>query len=216
MKLLIQFPTRERPQRFKKYLLRYLAYMEDHQNFHIQVSCDVTDSRMNRSWMREFINTQPNTSIIFNNNQNKIQAINRNIPTTGWDVLLLASDDMWPVVRGYDTIIRQAMDDYFPDTDGVLHFNDGIHGPELNTLSIIGKKYYDRFGYVYNPEYKSICCDREFHVISGQLGRRKYFDDIIIRHLRKEVTKDKVHRKNRQFNEEDYKTLHKNLEKLNV
>jgi len=88
---------------------------------------------------------------------------------------------------------------YFPDTDGVLHFNDGIHGNMLNTLAILGKKYYDRFGYIYHPKYKSVYADNEFDLISRRLGKCRYFDQMIISHKRKEIKKDRLHKINHRY-----------------
>jgi hypothetical protein len=74
------------------------------------------------------------------------------------------------------------MEKYYPDTDGVLWFNDGLQGPRLNTLSILGRKYYDRFGYIYHPAYKSLYCDNEFTEISVSLNKVIYCKDVIIEH----------------------------------
>jgi hypothetical protein len=74
------------------------------------------------------------------------------------------------------------MTEHYPDTDGVLWFNDGYQGNRLNTLCILGKKYYDRFNYIYHPDYISVWCDNEFMDVANLLGKQIYFDDIIIRH----------------------------------
>lgn len=203
MKLFIQFPTRSRPNRFTQYLLRYVEYLEDKSNFHIQVSCDTDDKTMNDPYMIHFIKCLRNVSIVFNDNRSKIEAINTGIPRQGWDVLLLASDDMWPVTKGYDNVIRKEMKKNFPDTDGVLHFNDGIHGKKLNTLAILGNKYYNRFNYVYHPKYKSLYADNEFHEISKQLNKQSYSDTMIIQHLRKEVKRDNLHKINHYYAQRD-------------
>ena len=89
---------------------------------------------------------------------------------------------MIPVVKGYDTIIKNNMSKLYPDTDGVLWFNDGYQGNKLNTLCILGKKYYDRFGYIYNPEYISVWSDNEFMDVGNILGKQTYFDEVIIQH----------------------------------
>ena len=52
----------------------------------------------------------------------------------------------------------------------------------LNTISILGKKYFDRFGYIYHPDYKSFYADNEFHDVSKLLGKHIYWDQVIIRH----------------------------------
>ena len=59
---------------------------------------------------------------------------------------------MVPLVNGYDTVIKEKMTLHYADTDGVLWFNDGHQEKKLNTLCILGKKYYDRFGYIYHPD----------------------------------------------------------------
>jgi hypothetical protein len=50
---------------------------------------------------------------------------------------------------------------YFPDTKGILWFNDGFQGEKLNTLCVYGRKMYESFGYIYEPSYKSLFCDTE-------------------------------------------------------
>jgi hypothetical protein len=89
---------------------------------------------------------------------------------------------MIPEFSGYDSALRDNMEHYFPDTDGVLWFNDGFQKHNLNTLCILGRKYYQRFGYIYHPAYKSLWCDNEFTVVASLLKKQLYFDKVIIRH----------------------------------
>lgn len=216
MRLLIQFPTRARPERFKKYLLQYVEYLGDRTNYHIHISCDTNDSTMYSDSILQFINGLANTTISYADNTNKIQAINAGISKTDWDILLLASDDMWPVIPGYDNIIRECFSEYFPDMDGVLHFNDGIQGNKLNTLAILGNKYYNRFGYIYNPAYKSFYADNEFDDTSRLLGKYKYMDKVIIRHMRKEVQQDAIHKLNHKYIKQDKGVYNKWRAKQNI
>ena len=74
------------------------------------------------------------------------------------------------------------MEEFYPNTDGVLWFNDGFQKDKLNTLCILGKKYYERFNYIYYPEYKSTWCDNEFMSVANILGKQTYFDEVIIKH----------------------------------
>ena len=66
--------------------------------------------------------------------------------------------------------------------DGVLWYSDGHQKDVLNTLCILGKKYYERFNYIYYPEYKSWYSDNEFTKVSKILNKVKYFDRVIIEH----------------------------------
>jgi hypothetical protein len=104
-----------------------------------------------------------------------------------FDIVLLASDDMIPQVQGYDSIIRINMKKYYPNTDGILWFFDGYRR-DLNTLCILGKKYYDRFNYIYNPEYKSFWCDNEFMLVGNKLGKQKFIDLCIIKNIHPDIT----------------------------
>ena len=121
------------------------------------------------------LSNMKNVTVVFGDSKTKIEACNADIKDVDFDIVLLASDDMVPQVRGYDTIIKEAMEDYFPNTDGVLWFNDGYQSRAMNTLCILGKKYYDRFGYIYHPDYISLWCDNEFTVVANMLGRQKVF-----------------------------------------
>jgi hypothetical protein len=181
MKLVIKFPTRNRPLKFIKTLDKYIRFMDDKTNVVI-VTCDLNDTSMNNNDIREFILQYDNVKVFYGDNKTKIEAVNADLTNVEFDIVLLASDDMIPVVKGFDTIIKSKMQEFYPDTDGILWFNDGFSGCKLNTLSIIGKKYYDRFGYIYYPEYKSVYCDNEFMEVGNLLKKQIYFSDVIIKH----------------------------------
>lgn len=189
MKLLIKFPTRARPDKFFNVLDLYYFYIRE-KDFEFIISCDNDDELMNNLSVKQKLDSYPNLKYYFDNNTSKVEAINNNLKNADFDILLLASDDMIPVTPGYDKIIKEKMQQYFPDTDGVLWFNDGFQGQNLNTLCILGKKYFDRFNYIYFPEYKSLYCDTEFTLVSQKLNRVKYFNDVIIRHDQYSIVKE--------------------------
>lgn len=124
--------------------------------------------------------------IFFSHNTSKIQACNANMSEIDWewDIVVLVSDDMIPQVKGWDDVIRNHMLAKFPDTDGILWFNDGFQGDSLNTLCVFGRKMYESFGYIYNPEYKSLFCDTELtDLCKGKLAKKcVYVPYCIIRH----------------------------------
>jgi hypothetical protein len=160
--------------------------MDEKDNFEIVVSVDNDDPVMNNPEMISFLNEIPNLKYYFSDNKSKIEAINADIPDSDWDILVLISDDMIPEVKGFDNIIRQKMEEHYPDTDGVLWFFDGWR-KDLNTLCILGRKYYDRFGYIYHPSYESFWSDAEFTDVANLLNKQTYFDQVIIRHLHPDI-----------------------------
>lgn len=206
-KILIQFPTRERPDTFFEILEYYINLMSDKENYIINVNCDIDDESMNNETIINKINEIKNCRIKFSNNKSKIEAVNSNIDSSeDWDIILLASDDMKPEIYGYDDIIRKNFNLNYKDLDGVLWFNDGYQKNALNTLCILGKKYYNRFGYIYHPSYKSLWCDNEFTIVANKLNKQKYFDQIIIRHVKPGIVDkpyDNLYIKNQEFNNAD-------------
>lgn len=183
MKLMIQFPTRSRPEMFLESFKLYIDNLSGKNDVFFNISCDTDDESMNNESIQSRIRSLYNNVYIeFNNNKNKIEAVNAGMENKECDVILNASDDMNPQIKEFDEDIRKGFEDNFPDYDGVLHFNDGYQGYNLNTLCILGKKYYNRFGYIYHPDYYSLYADNEFMEVSRILKKSVYIDKVIIRH----------------------------------
>ncbi len=186
MKILYKYPTRDRPLKFSKCINEYYKLMDRTSDFNFIVTVDEDDKKMNDESVIDFMNQIPKCKYVFGNSSTKIEAINADIPNDDWDILVLISDDMIPEVAGFDDIIRQKMMKHFPDTDGVLWFFDGWRR-DLNTLCILGRKYYDRFGYIYHPDYKSFWSDAEFTEVATALDKQVFIDQVIIRHLHPDI-----------------------------
>jgi hypothetical protein len=182
MKILIKFPTRGRPEKFFEVLDKYYSFLSDIDKTIFQITFDEDDTLMNNNNVIDKLKNYKNLFYNIGISKTKIHAVNRDIIVGDWDILLLASDDMIPIKNGYDDIIRKYMIDKYPDTDGILWFNDGHQGKKLNTLCILGKKYYDRFGYIYNPKYISVWSDNEFMDVGNILEKQTYLDEVIIQH----------------------------------
>jgi hypothetical protein len=197
MKILVKFPTRGRTFKFFNVLKTYQTMCDDLSNMIFLITLDNDDKLMNNPDVINILKTFENIKYIYGDSKSKIDAVNRDMETeTDWDILLLASDDMIPKIKGYDTIIRNQMSKLYPDTDGVLWFNDGHQGNKLNTLCILGKKYYQRFNYIYQPEYKSLWADNEFMDVANLLGKQTYFPEIIIKHEHPDIgfgSRDTIH-----------------------
>lgn len=52
----------------------------------------------------------------------------------------------------------------------------------LVTFPIMHKEYLERFGYIYYPEYKSVCCDDEMTEVAKILGQYKWSEKNIMVH----------------------------------
>jgi hypothetical protein len=184
----------------------------------IIVSIDEDDATMTNDVIGRAKSFHENIRVIKGPSSGKVCAINRDMPDPSeFDILLLASDDMVPYVREYDRIIRDSMEQMYPDTDGVLFFNDGYSGRRLNTLVICGSKYYSRFGYIYHPEYKSLFCDNEFMDEANRLGKQTYYDQPIIKHehyTHIRARPDALYNLNEALYSEDEKVYHRRKKML--
>jgi hypothetical protein len=187
MKILLKCPTRSRPQRVLKTLGTYLRFAARPDLLGVAVSCDVDDPTMtNTDELRALLAPCAWSRIFFSPNRSKIEACNANLSEVDWDwdIVVLVSDDMIPQVRGYDDVIRTQMTTRFPDRNGLLWFNDGCQGSNLNTLCIYGRTFYDQRGFIYDPAYKSLFCDTELtdHCRTTLADRCAYIPSCIIRH----------------------------------
>lgn len=183
MRLLIKFPTRSRPAQFLRVFEVYRNLLSGEHDVQFLVTCDDNDPSMWNADMRARLDVLPNVTFMAYPTRTKVQAINRGLTCDSvFDVLLVASDDMYPQETGYDAVVATAMRQYFPDLDGVLWFHDGYAGRRLNTIPCMGRPYFLRFGYVYHPDYLSLFCDDEFTCVAERLGKQVFIDRVIIRH----------------------------------
>ncbi|MDR3646571.1 MAG: FkbM family methyltransferase [Candidatus Babeliales bacterium] len=205
-KLLIKMPTRSRPAKFLKNLDKYYQNMSFEYPYEFLITCDEDDASMNNENVIKRLQSYPNLKFYFSKNNSKVEAVNKDIEKCDFDILLVASDDMEPIVRNFDKIIIETMQKNFADFDGVLNFNDGHVGGACNTLPVIGKKFYDRFKYVYNPAYKAFECNVELALVSKILKKEKVINDVIIQHNHPAWGKnswDDLYQKNQHFYAQD-------------
>jgi hypothetical protein len=180
--ILVKYPTRQRVAKFTNNLANYLDKSSGKHDLIFVISMDTDDNAMNSPDVREALDACCDVGIDvqyhYGESLGKINAINRNIPTTQWDILIATADDMEPVEDGWDDIIVQDMMREFPNLDGALNYNIDPRlegkGPDgyktLITLPVIGRKLYDKFGYIYHTDYKSEWCDNEQTEIFEILG----------------------------------------------
>ena len=211
MKILFKYPTRMRPDWFRSTLYKYYNLMHAN-NFEFVVTLDSDDETMNNEPMRMYMDGVRNLSYFYGNHKDKIAACNADIDLKkAWDILVLVSDDMIPVVSGFDKIIIESMQKHFPNLDGAVHFSDGYEGDKRNiTYSIMGRKLYEKIGYVYHPDYKSFYCDNEFTDVVRNMKKYIYDTRVIVEHQHWSVKgapgKDSLSCRNSKMGKPDQKT----------
>lgn len=177
MRLFIKYTSRSRPNNFFRGLDSIVNNLSDKDNYTILCSFDEDDLSMNDTHVLNRLSDYKNVVYYFGLSKTKVDAINRDLNfAPDFDILINMSDDMVFTKKGFDDIIRKAMSDNFPDTDGWLHFYDGNQN-RLSTMSIFGKKYFDRFGFIYHPDFISVYCDNREQDVAKILGKYKYMGD---------------------------------------
>lgn len=179
--ILMKVTSRERPEHLINCISQYIRLANNPSKMVWLTSLDLDDQKCRTEELKSLIvHITKNGRICFDVSENKIHAINRDIEKVEehWDILLNISDDQFPIVKGYDDIIRTTMPD---DLDASLWFYDG-HQRRINTQEIVGREYYNRFKYIYHPEYRSFFCDNEATEVAQRLGKLRQFRECIIEH----------------------------------
>lgn len=209
MKILIKYPTRSRPHQFFPNVCGTFLLADDKENIGVLATIDDDDNSMDADSIRRVGDLIPNFRIKSGAGKGKIEACNRDMEYVDkFDILLLLSDDMICQVKGWDNIIRAAFKD---SLDKAVHFDDGFTGQKLMTLAVMGWDYYQRFGYIYHPEYKSLWCDNEMMEVAKRLDKYEYHDDVLFKHIHysnigKQAVIDELMKRNESYFHEDKKT----------
>lgn len=181
--LLIKIPTRSRPQRFFEVLDKYYEMLSGDVPYSFLITCDEDDSTMNNSMVIERLRQYPNLHFFFGKSKSKIDSYNRDFDKNlKFNILCIGSDDLEPIEPAFDLIIVEEMMSRFPDFDGVVRFSDGLNYSNANIYPVIGKKYFDRFGFVYYPEYKTAYCDNELTDVARRLHKNHDANIVLMRH----------------------------------
>lgn len=183
-KILINFPTRNRPDKFKESFESLINNISDKRNIYFLVKLDEDDGNIEKykDIIREIDSLyNPNISISIGYSQNKINAINRNISDYDWDILVSWSDDMIAIYKGFEKEIRKPFEKH--GLDWCPCFKDIYRNDDLGTMAVVGRKFYDRFDYLYYYGYESVCCDNEQVEVAKLLEKFEFIvKPIIFRH----------------------------------
>lgn len=148
--------------------------------------------------------------------KNKIHAINRDMDIAPYfDILVNCSDDQVFIKNGFDEIIRRAFwhdkCSIRIDLDRFLHFPDQNQGANCCTMSIMGRDYYNRDKFIYDPRFESLWSDIVAQEMAQIRGCYKYVNERIFDHLHPsfgQCAYDEQYRKTEDFavRQRDYNT----------
>jgi hypothetical protein len=179
MKILYNFPSRERPYKFFN-CLDNIINKARHDDYEIVATLDTDDMLMNNDEVKKRLDTYENVRPIWGTSRGKVSAINRSVWfVDDWDVCITMSDDFWILNTGFDT---EVLSHYQNGFSGLLHYPDGHANERLCTFPILDRAYYNKFNFIYNPIFQSVYCDNWQHEVAVLLGKYKYVDQRAIEH----------------------------------
>ena len=197
-KISICHPSRQRPDWALKTAENWLSQADRPE--HIEYILSIDESDPARDWYLQKFYEHPKVEVIVNPNSNMIEAANHAAKLSTGEIIVLVSDDfdcfpMWDkwlrnVTRGREDWTLKVPDGYRKDY-------------YLQTLPIMDRTYYNRFGYIYNPIYTHMWSDTEASTVGYMLGKMLVVPDgegvPIFRHLHYTTglsPKDHVNEKN--------------------
>lgn len=195
--ILVKFPSRSRPSRFLEVLKEWIRLCDDPSKVHFLFSFDMDDQSM---WGidAELEKLGIYYDRYFRKSDSKVHAINRDMEDVSvkWDILLVISDDMWPKVQGWDTMIRAR---FVENPDSLVWYPDQKQ-KAIVTLPLMDRAYYERDGFIYDPRFTSVFCDDLQTDMARARGRLVFVDAILAEHRHPAnitgMEKDDLYKKN--------------------
>src|SRR5574343_962388 len=118
MVILYKLTSRSRPEKMYKAYRSVADYTVP--SWRMIISVDADDDATMLSEELKSIQRDSRVSIKFGLSKNKIDAINRDVPKSGWDILVNLSDDQVFTRKGFDKVIAEHC-----TNSTFLHLPDG-------------------------------------------------------------------------------------------
>lgn len=163
MKISIIHPSRSRAIQAHATCINWLSKSTNPHEIEYILSVDITDPDL-AYYYGAFDPSQ--VSICVKDNKTAIEAINNAAKEATGNLLIVVSDD-FDCPEHWDTWLTDALEG---KEDFVVKTDDGLQ-PWIITLPIMDRKYYDRFGYIYYPNYLHMFCDTDMTFVGDILGR---------------------------------------------
>lgn len=130
--------------------------------------------------------------IVHEQNKSAVQAINRAAEVATGDIFIVVSDDT-ETFQGWGTALLKELEG---KKDFILKTQDGIQ-PYIITMPVLDRTYYNRFGYIYHPDYIHMFVDLEITCVAD-ITKRKITSKLLFPHKHYSVTKERPDDTNRR------------------
>ncbi len=201
MNILVKYATKGNPILFLETLEGYIKKAKDNSRIKYIVTVDKEDLDDYNIFLKRATGLSNNVIIRIGDRTTKVEAINIDIDSINWqwDILVVISDSLQANAYGWDQYIEEGMKEHFPNTDGCLWFDEADQKITCK-LPVIGKCFYDRFGFVFNKKYNSFFHDSEFTDIALDMNKIVMINNRIIK--KEVIAKNTFDEKDIHWNED--------------
>lgn len=165
MKISILHPSRGRARKSLDTCVKW--YARAGVSVEIIISVDNDDPDIHHYYGYSDNHRNNNPFIIRNDNRSAVDAINKAAQVATGDIFIVVSDDTDCPENWAVNLLKEVEG----KEDWILKCQDGIQ-PWIITMPVMDRKYYNRFGYIYYPEYLHMFCDTELSCVADLTGRR--------------------------------------------
>lgn len=159
-------PTRSRPTQsfrtFRKWIEKASSYVGTAIQF--IPSVDIDDPTL-QDYIAQYGNFGVN--VIVGNNRSAVDAINNAAKVAEGNILIVVSDDTDCPDNWADKILEATAG----KTDWIAKTPDGIQ-KWIITMPLLDRAYYNRFGYIYHPDFRHMFCDTFLTCVADLTGRK--------------------------------------------
>ena len=215
MKFLLKYPSRSRPDLFRRRVENWTQKASGVHNLYWLCTFDADDASMTDPAMQAWCMAR-NLHCHYGPPRGKVAAINADME---WapeaDIYIIVSDDMAVLQQDWDQTVATDMLANFPDLNGALWYLDGRQDRTC-TLSIMGQPIYEEIGHLYNPAFQSVYCDNFYHELMHRTGRLKRIDTPVFCHEWGAENRDALMRRNEapELYRQDQKTFERLMDEL--
>lgn len=190
-------PTRGRKQQALNTCAKWLRLADKPHEIEYIISIDASDSDKWCSIVKMLPKVTSNVTIdvtvLKNDSNTAISAINFAANRATGDLFIVISDDT-DCPENWDTMLLEKLKG---KSDFCAKVDDGLQ-PTLVTMPIMDRVYYERYGYIYHPDFKHLHADEELTCVAFMTG--KYIKiPLLFRHLHYSTgltKKDAINEKN--------------------
>lgn len=174
-------PTRDRPIAALECLYRWFDLCSPFNRLDYILSLDTGDATKYADMVKIVQGNLP-LQVLVRPNATMVEALNKGAELARGDVLVYVSDDFecppnWDVCIANE-VIKAGRTEKDPWVLFVFDGNQRI----IQTICIMSRAYYKRFGYIYHPAYKSMFVDNEYTDVALKSKQVIHAEHLLFRH----------------------------------